>query len=1784
MLPLISRVFDLHHDSGASRFVFGFKMSLPPLIRMPVWNQYTIAAAILALLILILVLMTLSHASSKSDVDASVHRRGYTRLDADAESVLPATDDEQDGRQTHEVYDYPFELRKAMGTPVDQESFESRRLAIHITLAILAVVGLAIDAAAIASRVISGNEGESVEGELYLTSTSAALRMLIVVLSMLDLNLGEPTRMKYISLLGLSYLLAQLLVFLYDYKLFHAGTGADPNIILHAINVGSSLILFIMAFISPTGPFVVVEAGEIAKAQKVMRNDVGGGSVAQIVWGCLAFPVVRQAWKQQRIDETKLPALDYTFRSAVIAEEIISQYRASLSASLDRSPPGAARHNAAKGRALFSALIRCNASQLKQLAVILVVTTFSFYIPKLALAWLLNGMEDYLASIKDDPTQDRIAKRARSTMFFSILFYLSLVWEGFIVYYYFTPVTVLLKTKVQIQLTTLLAWKRLRQKEATAPTDATNTNTMAEQNGNISKDKHEGNAQVSEVSASSSSQVINLVTTDVNRIFDRLDTFGFGLMGPLEIFIGGYTAYLLLGNGALVGLLVAALLQPIVIYIGNLTEKFDQNLQEARDRRLMLLSEAIRAIRMVKYEAWEDEMAAKVLSERRTELKCQAQKWVVHVFFEFFCAFGPVLTIVVSFAWYTLVEGRTLTASVAFPAVAVLVELRFTVSHVPTCIMTVVQGWVSLKRIGAYLETGEVELAQTEYKPQLFAGAKDTIPAGTDTGSDLGRVTLRNAELTWVSDSDVSMSPAEPSSTRAEATSATSSSAFTLSISDASFEVGQTNLVCGKIGSGKTLLLLSLLGEARLVSGQVECPRSHPAATLYAARKAASITSHVHNAKWWIDLSLTAYAPQRPFLFNATVRDNILFGLQYHPQRYRSVIFACGLKPDLKIFPDGDRTEIGEGGTNLSGGQKARVSLARAIYSHAGTVLIDDCLSALDAHTTKHVCETLFDGGEAGLLAGRTTVLVTHHVRLMATRCRKVLVLQEGKQAFFGTSEQFINSIHYEGLEVEDAAAQGDEVEGQGEATPNFGSNSSTAAPTAANSDEEEDANDVDPPSLDAAHAEGGAHKDTKDSSAYSQRTAPALHARASSSAFSVSGIHDVLIDEGHSGAQGETFKQITEEKRAEGRVSLSVYRGYIRAGGGFLIWTALIGAFAASGLSDVAANWWLRLWAQSTSETTAGKHTTEWWLYRWIVIQLLRVFMLTAASALICTMSLLSGARLFKKLLSTVLQAPLRFHDSTPSGRLLNRFGKDMEAIDSELAEVLFEAANSLLMAVTCLFAAWLGVGPLIIVFLLVMSPLFYVLFSTFTVAARDLKRLDSNAASKRITCFTDLITGVVTIRAFGSSAASFATLMDRLDENMLVYFWQGSIRQWQSLLLGFVSSVFVLATVLKVTLTPGMSAATAGFTLGFVQNLTTMLQIGLRELSNVEQDFVAVERVMEYLEIENEPLDTAPAAVQGDEVTVGLRWPEKGAIEIRDLHLAYAEDLPDVLDGVTLSIQPGERVGIVGATGSGKSTLVSALFRFFEYRSGKVEIDGVDISRLGLKTLRSRIKIVPQDPLILSGTLRSAVDPLGQYSDQDITQTLVRVGLLKDKSPTGYGTFNSAHTTTTPNLSAEGSTTTSSTLLSRSPPTTTEESADESGTLSSLESRIEESGGNLSSGQKQLLSLSRILLSSCSPAEATRIVVLDESTSSIDYKTDDKIQTLLDSHFTANNTTVLAIAHRLRSIIHFDTVVVLNRGKVVEKGKPIELLKLPHGWFTRLAQSTGEQEYASLKRLAGL
>ncbi|SPO25316.1 related to YBT1 - Vacuolar, ABC protein transporting bile acids [Ustilago trichophora] len=1680
-----------------------------------------------------------------------------------------------------------------LSTYCDQASYRRFRIAVQSALQLMAIAGLVIDTVVVVAdqrALIQQRHLPPFLSKLHFAVASFLHHLAVLLVVTAFPRLAQLHRLATVLVLSSVHTLTLIFTTLVDYQLRQTITTPRLLTSCRLTNLCLSVSSALVALTAPTGPALSVKP-HVNIERRVMKSVSGGGSIAQFMLGFMALPLVSSAARNGHVDKEDVPALDHTLQSSHLCKKIIRTYRHTLHLGTRSNSSATPRPSNVKARTLLTSLFRSNTAHLCKALCLLVVVSVSSLLPKLGLKLILQALETHDTETNTRGRADSVGERARATLLVSTTFFLALLFDSFVTYCLHAQVKVVIEARVHTQLASLIAWKRLRQKENVGCSSASypskpqhqdnSTFSLGSDSDRSYSDDPDMDADSEEPEAeATASSVINLITTDVERILHQIDSLALGCTAPLEIIFGIYAAHMILGNGALVGLGVAALLQPIAYISGQVTERIDDGLQQVRDRRVSALSGFLKAIKTVKYQALENHVASKVMRIRQEEIRWQTKSWVVYTLLGGFFRLVPSLAIIVALAWFTIFEGNVLTASVVFPAVAVMGELQFAASHLPDVFLSLIQGWVSLKRISNFLESEEVMLPTMPYRPPPSTDSADHVDSFETLPPSMAQISVQFAEHPWIEPPEGLSPPVKASSASrlpssicmgsAESPSSSSLRAESDPVtrtSDVIFESGKINLICGKTGSGKSLLLLALLGETQLPWAEVECPRSHPDTLLRAGRR-TSLFGLQRTSAWTPDPSITSYVPQNPFLLAASIRDNILYGLEFDAARFEAVVFACGLKPDLAMLMHGEHTLIVAEGSNVSGGQKARISLARAIYSRAGTVLIDDCLSAVDAKTSKHIRDNLFDSKEgkaANLLHGRTTILVTHHVGLIVSRCATVLELDKGHQVFFGHARQYMESSFYsynktisEQLDV-----------------------SSTDAERLDPVTSQSSVNNLEDCALDSLDGKTNDHvKETLSTRQPAQQlskqnlSGPSLHHRDE--------LADSFSTESSDSAMDRGFD---EENRARGRVPFDVYRTYIQAGGGVLLWSLVISIAYLESFAEFAGNWWLRKWTQcSTPEAQMGGHCqgqtgheTGWWLKHWALIQALEVVITVACSALICTSSVLAGSRLFQQMLNAILQAPLRFHESMPLGHILKRFGQDMESIDSHLAEEISETLNSLMATITSILGMSVGGGPVVIGLFLLIAPVFCVLVSVFTVTSRDLQRLGSIADGRQMTKLSELITGVITIRAFGDSSKCYARFLRTLDESVTLHFWQSLLQQWLSFLMGMLSSIFVLMAVLLATLSPGHSAARTGFTLVFIQSLTSTLQHGLESLTSVEQSFVAVERVLEHIKVEAEPLDEL-SSPNGSDVVQG--WPSRGAIEIRDLYVSYAPHLPDVLKGVSLSIRPGEKVALVGATGSGKTTLVSALFRMVDFRRGSIKIDGRDITDLSLRTLRSQMTIILQDSHVFSGTLRETVDPLGQHSDDAINRVLRQVGLLENKlhtlegsSSRNYGTFSRPTGSGPPSKAGPvGDTVDGNANIN-------------GGTRPSwtLESRIDDGGRNLALGETQLLSLARLLLCSSS-TDKKRIVILDEISSAVDYSTDTKMQQLLDLHFADCHSTVLTVAHRLSSIIGYDTIVVLHGGRVVEKGAPSELLAKQNGWFTELAKSLSEGERAALEKTVGV
>lgn len=513
------------------------------------------------------------------------------------------------------------------------------------------------------------------------------------------------------------------------------------------------------------------------------------------------------------------------------------------------------------------------------------------------------------------------------------------------------------------------------------------------------------------------------------------------------------------------------------------------------------------------------------------------------------------------------------------------------------------------------------------------------------------------------------------------------------------------------------------------------------------------------------------------------------------------------------------------------------------------------------------------------------------------------------------------------------------------------------------------------------------------------------------------------------------------------------------------------------------------------------------------------------------------SCRQLFNEILHRVLRAPLRWLDTVPMGSILNRFTSGMYVLGSKVGLTLSMLAARASNIAGILIAAVM-VSPWLLALACILLLCCLQLSSTFLAGAREIKRLESIAKSPVLEHFGSSLTGLLTIRAFGKADVYVNHMYARIDRHARASWNAWLFNRWLGLRMTFAGAVFTTATAALVVYMPSISASMAGFVMSFALQFNFAVSLGIRCYANLEMDMNATERVLEYttLETEDQAGEQPPAA-----------WPTHGRIEVQDLVVGYAPELPPVLNGLSFTVEMGQRVGVVGRTGAGKSSLALALFQFLKPRQGNIFIGGLDIAKLNLHALRSRLAVIPQDPVLFSGTLRSNLDPFDEHTDMELYNALERVHLLS---------FDD--TLTLPSHSTPASSVTSAWLSEIDP---------KSNMFASLASPISEGGMNLSQGQRQLLCLARAIVSQ------SKIMILDEATSAVDMQTDWVIQKSVRAEFGRNASSLLVIAHWLNTIADFDRILVMDAGRAVEFGSPRELLESESGFFRTLVENSGEK-----------
>ncbi|XP_014222079.1 multidrug resistance-associated protein 1 isoform X4 [Trichogramma pretiosum] len=891
---------------------------------------------------------------------------------------------------------------------------------------------------------------------------------------------------------------------------------------------------------------------------------------------------------------------------------------------------------------------------------------------------------------------------------------------------------------------------------------------------------------------------------------------------------------------------------------------------------------------------------------------------------------------------------------------------------------------------------------------------------------------------------------------------------------------GQLVAIVGTVGSGKSSLISALLGEMDKISGRV-------------------------NTKGSI-----AYVSQQAWIQNATLQDNILFGKPLDKALYHRVIEACALSPDLKMLPAGDQTEIGEKGINLSGGQKQRVSLARAIYNNSDIYFLDDPLSAVDSHVGKHIFENLI--GPHGLMKKKTRILVTHGITYLP-EVDNIVVLKDGEISESGTYKEllekrgaFADFLVQHLQEVGNLKSEEEDTEDLLEIKQKL--------ETTIGSEELQQRINQARSRTSVSVSESGSLADRRslNGSLHRQPSTDSQQSLSPLRSNSVKNKEEVQYKVGE--------KLIETEKAETGSVKWKVYSHYLKSIGWFLAISTIIMNAIFQGFS-IGSNVWLSVWADDhhyINKTIEGvmMNVTDP-SYRDMYLGVYGALGLGQATfVLLAQLTMVSGCLrcsylLHYKLLFGILHSPIGFFDTTPSGRILNRFGKDVDIVDNVLPPNIRAWLFCLVTVIATLVVISYST-PIFIAVILPIGLIYYFIQRFYVATSRQLKRLESVSRSPIYSHFGESVTGAQTIRAYGVQDRFIKESESRVDFNQVCYYPSIIANRWLAIRLEMVGNFIIFFAALFAVLDKQeMSSGLVGLSISYALQITQTLNWLVRMTSDVETNIVAVERIKEYGETPQE------AAWNKPENDPDKDWPVQGSVEFHDFKVRYREGLDLVLSGLSFKVNGGEKIGIVGRTGAGKSSLTLALFRIIEAADGKILIDNVDISNLGLHTLRSRLTIIPQDPVLFSGSLRLNLDPFNKCSDTDLWKALEHAH-LKDfvKSlPNG------------------------------------------------LNHEVTEGGDNLSVGQRQLICLARALL------RKTKVLVLDEATAAVDLETDDLIQTTIRQEF--KECTVLTIAHRLNTILDSDRVIVLDKGSIVEYDSPNTLLQKPDSSFYSMAKDAG-------------
>ncbi|XP_077196333.1 ATP-binding cassette sub-family C member 9 isoform X5 [Paroedura picta] len=1159
-------------------------------------------------------------------------------------------------------------------------------------------------------------------------------------------------------------------------------------------------------------------------------------------------------------------------------------------------------------------------------------------------------------------------------------------------------------------------------------------------------------------------QINNLVAIETNQLMWFLFLCPNLWAMPVQIIMGVILLYHLLGKSALVGAAVIVLLAPIQYFIATKLAEAQKSTLDYSTERLKKTNEILKGIKLLKLYAWEHIFCRSVEDTRMKELTSLKTFALYTSLSIFMNAAIPIAAVLATFVTHTYSEEHPPSPAQAFASLSLFHILVTPLFLLSTVVRFAVKAVISVQKLNEFLISDEI--GDDSWRNGDSALTYESCKK--HTGLHPKAINRRHPIRHHLDSCEQTLRiPSRHIDIDDFAIKVTNgyfswgSGLATLSNINIRIPTGQMTMIVGQVGCGKSSLLLAILGEMQTLDGKVHWSRlpEREVATggYFSANETDSSFEASRRSRYTV-----AYAAQKPWLLNATVEENITFGSPFNKQRYKAVTDACSLQPDIDLLPFGDQTEIGERGINLSGGQRQRICVARALYQNTNLVFLDDPFSALDIHLSDH----LMQEGILKFLKDdkRTLVLVTHKLQYLP-HADWIIAMKDGSVLREGTLKDIQNNDvelyeHWKTL----MNRQDQELEKDMEA----------------------------------------------DQTTLERKTLRrAMYPRESKAQ-----LEDEDEEEEEEEDEDDTM---STAMRLRTKMPWKTCWRYLTSGGFFLLSLMIISKLLKHSVI-VAIDYWLAQWTsknqnQTQNQTFCSKEgsieeSKNCYVAIFTALSAAGIVLCLVTSLTVEWMGLMAAKNLHHNLLNKIILGPIRFFDTTPLGLILNRFSADTNIIDQHIPPTLESLTRSTLL---CLSAIGM-ISYATPYFLLALVPLgiaFYFIQKYFRVASKDLQELDDSTQLPLLCHFSETAEGLTTIRAFRHEARFKQRMLELTDTNNIAYLFLSAANRWLEVRTDYLGA-FIVLTAAVASITHGPTSGIMGLGLLYALTITNYLNWVVRNLADLEVQMGAVKKVNSFLNMESENYEGTMDVSQ-----VPKDWPQEGEIKIDNLCVRYENNLKPVLKHVKAYIKPGQKVGICGRTGSGKSSLSLAFFRMVDIFDGKIVIDGIDISKLPLHMLRSRLSIILQDPILFSGSIRFNLDPECKCTDDTLWEAL-EIAQLKNMVKSLPG---------------------------------------------GLDAVVTEGGENFSVGQRQLFCLARAFVRKSS------ILIMDEATASIDMATENILQKVVMTAFA--DRTVVIIAHRVHTILTADLVIVMKRGNILEYDTPEHLLAQEDGIFASFVRA---------------